>query len=174
MRKMDANEESDASNHEENNREERSKSVVWDHFRVNQDGKNICLLCERAVKASDGNNSNLFSHLRTRHPKKYKSAAKAKKQQQDRKKKQSNSAPSTSAAGIKQSFIRMEKYDKKSKRWKQISDAITVYLAKDMVPIYTVEKSGFKQLVGTLDKQYELPSRKYFTKTAIPTLQEMQ
>ena len=39
-----------------------------------------------------------------------------------------------------------------------------------MVPIYTVEKSGFKQLVGTLDKQYELPSRKYSTKTAIPTL----
>ena len=64
----------------------------------------------------------------------------------------------------------MGKYDKKLKRWKQISDAITVYLAKDMVPVYTVEKSGFKQLVGTLDKQYKLPSRKYFTKTAIPTL----
>ena len=39
-----------------------------------------------------------------------------------------------------------------------------------MVPIYSIEKSGFKQLVGTLDKQYKLPSRKYFTKTAIPTL----
>jgi len=39
-----------------------------------------------------------------------------------------------------------------------------------MVPIYTVEKHGFKRLIGTLDKQYELPSRKYFTKTAIPAL----
>ena len=47
---------------------------------------------------------------------------------------------------------------------------LTVYLAKDMVPIYTDEKPGFKQLVDAFDKQYELPSRKYFTKTAIPTL----
>ena len=101
MRKMDANEESDASDHEESNREERSKSVVWDHFRVNQDGKNICLHCERTVKASDGNTSNLFSHLQTRDPKQYKSAAKAKKQQQDRKRKQSTSGPSTSTMGIK-------------------------------------------------------------------------
>ena len=87
MRKMDANEESDASDHEESNREERSKSVMWDHFCVNQDGKNICLHCKRVVKASDGNTSNLFSYLRTRHPKKYESAAKAKKQQQDGKRK---------------------------------------------------------------------------------------
>ena len=115
MRKMDANEESEMSNHEESNREKRSKSVVWDHFRVNQDGKNICLHCECTVKASDGNTSNLFLHLRTRHPKKYESAAKAKKQQQDRKRKQSNSGPNTSTMGIKQSFIRMGKYDKKSK-----------------------------------------------------------
>ena len=47
---------------------------------------------------------------------------------------------------------------------------LSPYLAKDMVPIYTVEKHGFKWLISTLDKQYELPSRKYFTKTAIPAL----
>ena len=63
MCKMDANEESDASDHEESNREERSMSVVWNHFRVNQDEKNICLHCERAVKVSDGNTLNLFLHL---------------------------------------------------------------------------------------------------------------
>ena len=55
----------------------------------------------------------------------------------------------------------MGKYDKKLKRWKQISDAITVHLAKDMMPIYTVEKSGFKQLVGTLDKQSVLVVMRY-------------
>ena len=64
----------------------------------------------------------------------------------------------------------MGKHDKNSKRWKNITNAVTVYLAKDMVPIYTVEKPGFKQLISTLDRQYELPSRKYFTKTTIPTL----
>ena len=78
MRKMDANEESDASDHKERNRQDRSKSVVWDHFRVNEDGKNICLNCERAVETSDGNTLNFFLHLRTRHLKKYEAAAKAK------------------------------------------------------------------------------------------------
>ena len=115
----------------------------------------------------DGNTSNLFSHLRTRHPAKYEIAVKAKKQQQERKRKRGNKGlPSTSA--IKEPFRRMAKHDKNLK--KNITNAITMYLAKDMVPIYTLEKPGFKQLISMLDKQFELPSRKYFTKTAILTL----
>ena len=183
---MDPNEEDHASDHEENNSDEEAlevndesdsnkrqnklRSVVWEHFRVNKDGQNVCLHCKHAVVARDRNTSNLFSHLRTKHPDKYEAAVKAKKQQQEKKRNHCTSNPSTSTMDIKQSFSRMGKHDKKSKRWKQITNAVTVYLVKDMVPIYSVEKPRFKQLVGTLDKQYELPSRKYFTKTAIPTL----
>ena len=39
-----------------------------------------------------------------------------------------------------------------------------------MLPIYTVEKVGFKKLVNKMEAQYELPSRKYFSQTAIPAL----
>lgn len=39
-----------------------------------------------------------------------------------------------------------------------------------MVSHHTVEKESFKELLQTFDKQYELPGRKYFTKTAIPDL----
>ena len=39
-----------------------------------------------------------------------------------------------------------------------------------MMPIYSVEKEGFKKLLHSFDSQYELPSRKYFSKTAIPKL----
>ena len=53
----------------------------------------------------------------------------------------------------------MGKHDKNSKQWKNITNAVKVYLAKDIVPIYTVKKPGFKQLISTLDMQYELPSR---------------
>ena len=41
-----------------------------------------------------------------------------------------------------------------------------------MLPIYTTEKKGFRNLVLTLDPKYEMPSAKYFSNTAIPALYE--
>lgn len=38
------------------------------------------------------------------------------------------------------------------------------------MPIYTVDKSGFKKLLNDFDPKYELPSRKYFSQQAIPKL----
>ena len=64
----------------------------------------------------------------------------------------------------------MKRYDKKSKRWQKLTDMISYYLAKDMVPLYSIEKPGFKELVSIFDKQYKLPSRKYFSQVAIPSL----
>ena len=39
-----------------------------------------------------------------------------------------------------------------------------------MVPISTVEKPGFTNMLRKLDLRYEVPSRKYFTKTVLPSL----
>ena len=47
---------------------------------------------------------------------------------------------------------------------------VTYYITKDSVPIYTVEKPGFKRLLNTMDSQYEVPSYSYFTKMALPAL----
>ena len=79
------------------------------------------------------------------------------------------SAPSTSAAGntgnAKEKSSQMSlqdvfaRDDRKSKRWNEITNSITIHLAKDMVPLNTVEKGGFKQMIKTLDPRYELPSR---------------
>jgi len=45
-------------------------------------------------------------------------------------------------------------------------------MSKDMLPIYIVEKKGFRHLVEILDSMYEMLSAKYFSTTAIPTLYE--
>ncbi|KAA8592005.1 hypothetical protein FQN60_017379 [Etheostoma spectabile] len=37
-----------------------------------------------------------------------------------------------------------------------------------MAPIATVEQVGFKKLLKTMDPRYELPSRNYFTREALP------
>lgn len=41
---------------------------------------------------------------------------------------------------------------------------------KDMDSVATVEHSGFKHLVKTLDKRYAVPSQKYFSQTAVPNM----
>ncbi|RXN36491.1 zinc finger BED domain-containing 1-like protein [Labeo rohita] len=69
---------------------------------------------------------------------------------------------------LKDAFTKGTAYDKKSKRWNDITNAITFHLAKDMVPLNTVEKVGF--MIKVLDPRYVLPSRNYFSRTAIPNL----
>ncbi|KAK6187191.1 hypothetical protein SNE40_005270 [Patella caerulea] len=39
-----------------------------------------------------------------------------------------------------------------------------------MIPIFTVEKSGFRNMMKTFDPRYCLPGRKYFSDIAIPAL----
>ncbi|XP_076841981.1 E3 SUMO-protein ligase ZBED1-like [Brachyhypopomus gauderio] len=45
-----------------------------------------------------------------------------------------------------------------------------MFIAKDMVPIHTVEKPGFVNMLKVLDQKYVLPSRKYFSEVALPQL----
>ena len=46
----------------------------------------------------------------------------------------------------------------------------THYIAKDNLPIHSVEKNGFKKLLHTFEGRYEVPTRSYFSKTALSTL----
>lgn len=64
----------------------------------------------------------------------------------------------------------MYPYDKKGPRWKAIMDSVAKYIARDMVPIYTVEKPEFINMLKVLNPRYVLPSRKYFAEVALPRL----
>ena len=52
---------------------------------------------------------------------------------------------------------KLKKYYRSLKKWKQLTDSVTYFLAKDMLPLYSVEKEGFQRLVKTFDSQYQLP-----------------
>ena len=71
---------------------------------------------------------------------------------------------------IQNAIEKTQKYEKKGKRWKELTDSVVYYIARDCLPIYTVEKPGFKKLLGTFDARYEIPSRTYFSRTALPAL----
>ena len=65
-------------------------------------------------------------------------------------------------------FAKCTKYKKDSVRWTACTDAVTKYMCKEMVSFNTVEKKSFKELLATLDRQYDVPGRIYFSSTAIP------
>ena len=47
---------------------------------------------------------------------------------------------------LPESFERVQKYEWKGKRWKELTNAVTFFLAKDCHALYTVEKPGFRKL----------------------------
>ena len=53
----------------------------------------------------------------------------------------------------------MQKYERHSRKWQRLTDAITHCIGKDMLPLYTVEKLGFINLLKQFDPQ---SGRKYF------------
>lgn len=151
-------------------------SVVWNWFgfRISDIDQQttLCKLCRRVVAAKGGNTSNLFHHLKTMHVREYETCTEMRKT--DRAESRGGAHPKTRMApiqqSIKSSFAAGTSYDKTSKRWKDITSAITHHIAKDMAPIQTVEKEGFRKLIQTLDPRYEIPSRKYFSQTRLPQL----
>lgn len=136
-------------------------SPVWEFFGYYKSDtsqtKVVCKLCKTVVPTKAGNTTNLFYHLSRAHPLEHsriKQPQTAQQKQQTTMDRYSTSVP----------------YDKSSKRYKDITDAVAFYIAKDMLPLSTVEKPGFKYLLNVLDPRYALPGRKYFSKTAIPKL----
>ncbi|KAL4008423.1 hypothetical protein ACER0C_002275 [Sarotherodon galilaeus] len=76
----------------------------------------------------------------------------------------------TRQGSLTELFEGVTPYEHTSKRHMEITKAVTHCIAKDMMPVNTVTKPGFNNLVTTLDKRYRMPSRTYFSQTAIPEL----
>lgn len=143
-----------------------TKSAVWAFFgfegdeegKPKQEDIAICRICERKVSAKGGNTSNLLSHLKNHHPLKYNEVKKAGQSSSTSSEGSTITTRSTKKSSSDQSSLSTlmaPKYDRKSKKWQQLTDKVTHFIAKDMMPIYTVEKEGFHELLYTMDSRYE-------------------
>ena len=158
---------------------ENSTSLVWNYFgfKAGEDGKPInsekaiCRVTsgctKKPVLAKGGNTSNLLTHLKRHHPKQYAELIEA---QEKKKAKDKSSKRSQGQAKLKVVDQSAAIYGRGSKRWQELTDSVSYCIAKDMMPIHTVEKEGFKALLERFDSKYELPSQKYFSQTALPAL----
>ena len=149
-----------------------TKFKAWRHFGLrHEDGKLInidkpvCKFCLSIVSAKDGNTTNLYAHLRNKHPDEY-AATKIKTSQPRKRSNHRDPGQPT----IQDSFLHGCKLPTNCKEHKQLTKSITYWLAKDGQPEYSVEKPGFKQMVKTFCPRYQLPSRNYFSPITIPKL----
>ena len=112
----------------------------------------LCKVCRKSIAVKQGNTTNLFQHL-------------LRVQETSAR----NASTLTLHGGAPVRRFRCERgvreadasSSHKALAKKQITLA-AYYIAKDMVPIYTVERNGFIKMLQTMDPKYQLPSRKYF------------
>ena len=81
---------------------------------------------------------NLFQHLRDHHADLFASISTGSGASESNTKTQQT---------IESSLARSTKYPRGSPQAKELTRAITYYLAKDAMPIYTVEKAGFQHMI---------------------------
>jgi len=147
---------------------------VWTYVGLRRDHQEnvetvICRLCRAVILARGGNTSNLFSHLKNHHAKEHASIEKQKKKGKSAEE-NSDSSGKHEQITLSEAVERSQPYTRSGRRWKEITESVTHYMAKEIIPVYTVEKPGFRKMMKKLDPRYELPSRKYFSKTVIPSL----
>lgn len=70
---------------------------------------------------------------------------------------------------IKDAFQKCTKYDPNSHEARKLDRAVTEFIW-GQVPIYTVEKHGFQEMLEKFNPRYKLPSRNYFMYKEIPRL----
>ena len=127
-------------------------SPVWDHFGLQADSKGkvieeeaevaVCRKCHNHVRARVGNTSNLISHLRVHYPMLHSQLLQAQK----KKTKDIDKPSSGTQMSIKSIVNKAQKHSRTSKKkWKELTDSITYCLAKDMLPLHSVEKKGFRR-----------------------------
>ncbi|XP_065105792.2 E3 SUMO-protein ligase ZBED1-like [Paramisgurnus dabryanus] len=154
-----------------------STSAIWNYFGFRRDDalqtQVLCKTCRTVVATSRGNTTNLHHHLQYNHKELHEQFKTSQTTKPKTSSSKSKTLPSLQQQSISQSFASVTPYETTSKRHKEITEAITRYLAKDMMPINTVTKPGFVSLITKLDRRYQIPSRTYFSQVAIPKMYDV-
>ena len=127
-----------------------------------------CKICRATVSTKMSNTTNLHFHLRQKHPQLYTELMKTSEKECSLS--TSKAANKASTKTIKDLFEARTKLSSTSREHKELTKSVTYFLTKDMLPAYTVEKSGFKQMLNKFNPRYDVPSRNHFSRVAIRAL----
>ncbi|KAL4083415.1 hypothetical protein QTP88_028731 [Uroleucon formosanum] len=168
----------------------KQRSVVWESFRKNSDGKVVtCQVCKKEFKYF-GNTTNLKEHLKRMHPFKLNTVPGNEDDPSDQLQTINNaSGPSTSSASFispSQSVTSKQCSEPPSKRprqlklfgstknelteteIKEIDKCVVKMIVSDYQPLSIVENVGFLEYTKKLQPLYSVPSRKLLTTKFLP------
>ena len=138
------------------------KSHVWKNFGFhNLRGKNeldmsnaVCKLCHGKIKYC-GNTTNIRAHITRHHPElSDKTAEEAK-------------PASSKQQTLDTCFSKLPSSSEKANR---ITESISHFICKDLRPYSVVENTAFRNMIYTLEPRYTIPSRRFFSDTALPEI----
>ena len=118
------------------------------------------------VSAKFSNTTNLLKHLRLHHRNEFSKITRA--QAADSRPIKSSGRNKSTQPTLKACLEQSRKYSANSKEHQRLSNAVTNFIVRDVMPIYTVEKDGFREMVNALNSRYQLPHKDYFSRIAIP------
>ena len=150
-------EENDTASNDTLVSNKKTKAFVWKYFGFETDGNGRplhvdspkCRLCQATVAAKDSNTSNLYSHLRNKHPNEYLLA------QHSSNSKAKSSHQSGQASILDLWSKRQRPLSPSLKEHKALTKSVTCCLAKDMLPLSTVDKPGFRAMLHQFNPRYE-------------------
>ena len=81
--------------------------------------------------AKNGNTSNLLAHLKVNHGKVYSEVTEAMKSKPSRQPSIRSKGIAGGQSTLKESLKRGQKYERRGKRWRELTNAVTYYTAKE-------------------------------------------
>lgn len=165
----------------------KKTALVWKYFSVDLKNQSIaiCLLCPQMPAKNYENSriprggkttnsgygtSNQKAHLKSYHSKEYNELISAEENKKQKTEMKNQEELQSKFVSIPEFFKLKEPLPKTSEKWKMITKDIALIIFQDNLPYSIVEKLGFKIFMHNYEKRYEIPSRKYFSKTIIPEM----
>lgn len=160
-------------------------SFIWNHFSVLDQDDEVaeCLLCKKGIrrgpegsKAKNFSTSPLHRHLQAKHPLTYQQA-KEQSETAKRLTKTPDQGPSLKQrkltlmghqSTLKECMEMKKIWDINDSRAVTIHQKIMKMIATDNQPFTIVEDMGFVELMGHIQPNYLLPSRRYFSEVMLP------
>ena len=148
---------------------ERAKgSAVWKYFTLATPTSlsAACNICKQNVSRGGSsmtkyNTTNLIKHLKKHHAKEHAEFLQLNKTKEAG----DNTAQQLT---LTDAFQRRNKFPKESLKALAITQKVLEFIVLDAQPMSVVEDEGFRRLLEHLEPRHCLPSRKYFSETALP------
>ncbi|CAM4652314.1 unnamed protein product [Leuciscus chuanchicus] len=139
-----------------------ARSEIWKYFAylADSDGKAtdksrpVCRQCNKQIQTKGANTSNLAKHLADKHGELH-------KEFKDRQKSAATGSERATPQGqqptqqptLQAMFEQHNKYPRESKEVKRLNRTVAEFICLDQVPVYIVDKAGFRNLMQNLDKR---------------------